>query len=93
MDGTTTNIMFGQILYFGILNNQAMAMINVLTPSSTQCAFELTFSDQVSRVFPVSSTSRIVAVPVVNIKEKCIFVSVGVDKNFVARFCSKVHLD
>ena len=42
-------------------------MINVLTPSSTQCAFEMTFSDLDSRVFPVSSTTHIVAVPVVNI--------------------------
>lgn len=93
MDATTSNIMFGQILYFVILNNEAMAMINVFTSSSAQCAFQLTFNDLDSRVFPVSSTTHVVAVPVVNIKEKCIFVSVGVDKNFIARFCSKIHLD
>ena len=86
-------MMFGQILYFVIFNKQAIAMINVLTPSSAQDAFQLTFSDLDSRVFPVSSTTNVMAVPVVNIKEKCIFVSVGVNKNFVARFCSKVHLD
>ena len=86
-------MMFGQILYFVIFNKQAIAMINVLTPFSAQDAFQLTFSDLDSRVFPVSSTTNVMAVPVVNIKEKCIFVSVGVNKNFVARFCSKVHLD
>jgi hypothetical protein len=93
MDGTTFNMMFGQILYFVIIKNQAMAMINVLMPSSAQTAFQLTFGDLDSRVFPVSSTTNVMAVPVECIEEKCIFVSVGADKNFVARFCSKVHLD
>ena len=56
-------------------------------------AFQLTFGDLDSRVFPVSSTTNVMAVPVEYIEEKCIFVSVGADMNFVARFCSKVHLD
>ena len=89
----SSNIMFGQILYFMIFNNQAMAIINVLMPSSSQAAFQLTFSDIDSRVFPVSSTTDVKAVTVENIVEKCIFVSVGDDKNFVARFCSRLQLD
>ena len=86
----SSNIMFGQILYFMIFNNQAMA---ILMPSSSQAAFQLTFSDIDSRVFPVSSTTDVKAVTVENIVEKCIFVSVGDDKNFVARFCSRLQLD
>ena len=58
-------------------------MINVLMPSSAQTAFQLTFGDLDSRVFPVSSTTNVMAVEY--IEEKCIFVSVGPDKNFVPR--------
>ena len=82
-----TNLRFGQILYFFKLNNEAMAMIGTLTPCSTQEAFHLTFSEPDSRVFPVSFTTHVIAVPVTHIMEKCIFIPVG-NTNFIARFCS-----
>jgi hypothetical protein len=87
------NVMFGQILYFVALNNQAIAIIDVLNPGSAESTFQLTFSALNLRVFPVSSTTRVLAVPVTDIQEKCIFVSVGLSTNFVARFTSQVHLD
>ena len=51
--------------------------------------FQLTFSALNIRVFPVSTT-RVIAV---SVNEKCIFVSVGLNTNFIARFTSQVHLD
>ena len=52
--------------------------------------FQLTFSALNLRVFPVSSTTRVIAV---SVNEKCIFVSVGFSTNFIAGFTSQVHLD
>ena len=51
--------------------------------------FQLTFSALNIRVFPVSTT-RVIAV---SVNEKCIFVSVGLNTNFIAIFTSQVHLD
>ena len=51
--------------------------------------FQLTFSALNICVFPVSTT-RVIAV---SVNEKCIFVSVGLNTNFIARFTSQVHLD
>ena len=86
------SLMFGQILYFTISDSEPVAIVTVFTSSSSETEFKLTFSSLDSRVFPVTATSIVKVVPVCNIIEKCIYISIG-NEAFIARFTSQINLD
>lgn len=85
--------LFGEVVYFVMLNKEPVAIVNVLDNlSSCQEHFSLTHSLLDLRLFPVAPSNRLVLVPAKSIYEKCISVNVG-QELYVAKFMSKLLLD
>ena len=87
-----SDTLFGEIMYFIVLNQKPFAIVSVLDiPSSAQEHFELTHNMLNFRLFPAVATHQLMIVPVNSICEKCISVNVG--NLYLAKFTSRLFLD
>lgn len=82
-------LQFGQIQSFAVIGGSCMALIKLVNiHESAQTHFQLTFDSLDRSIFPVQYLDTIKAVPVKAIKEKCIFMDLGMEL-YIARFPSQ----